>query len=88
MTEMIVTNGATVLVQIALWSGLAWAGTYMYMSRKLKKIEEYIEAIEEQYGHIMDDWDAHYMDDRLMEYVEYEMRDNGAWYQVNPRRED
>jgi len=42
--EPVVTNGATVLVQITLWSWLAWTVTYWYMSRKVVDLREKLDT--------------------------------------------
>ena len=70
MLETVTTNGATILVQLGLWSSLVWAGTYMYMARKVESLKEtinfldiYIEETEANYGHVIDDYIDHYYSD-------------------------
>ncbi len=70
MFETVTTNGATILVQLGLWSSLVWAATYMYIARKVQSLEEtigfldiYIQETEAEYGHVMDDYFDHYYSD-------------------------
>ena len=70
MFETVTTNGATILVQLGMWSGLMWAATYIYMSRKVESLREtinfidiYIQEAEEEYGHVMDDYFQHHYSD-------------------------
>jgi hypothetical protein len=69
MLESVATNGATILTVIFLWSTLAWALTYIYMTNKLRRKQEviefldmYIEEMEDKYGDVMDDYTDYYLD--------------------------
>ncbi len=46
MFETITTNGATILVLIAMWGTLIWAATYMYMGYKLHQKNEAIDVLD------------------------------------------
>ena len=76
MFETVATNGATILVQLGLWSTLVWAATYMYMARKVESLEEtigfldiYIQETEAEFGHVMDDYRQHMFDDYMDKWV-------------------
>jgi hypothetical protein len=44
--ETVTTNGATILTMLALWGTLTWAFTYMYMGRKVEKLNECIDVLD------------------------------------------
>jgi hypothetical protein len=53
MFETVTTNPAAITAIIVLWSVLAWAVTYMYMSTKVKELEYKAEFLE-WYGYEAD----------------------------------
>jgi uncharacterized protein YeeX (DUF496 family) len=56
-------EGPTLIVIILVWSGLVSGLTYMYMSNKVEKLLKHIESIENDYGHIIDDYIEHYAEE-------------------------
>lgn len=84
MFGTVTTNGASILTIITLWSTLTWAVTYIYMNNKMTKLQMYIDAIEFEYGDLLDDYFDHmYGDVKSEDYAEYELNDKGNWYRVN-----
>jgi hypothetical protein len=84
MFETVTTNGATILAQLGLWSTLVWAATYIYMSRKAQDLQDrmdvldwYIYEMEKEYGHIIDDYKQHVLDDYLAEFGSF--YSDGEW---------
>jgi hypothetical protein len=74
MFETVATNGAAILTLIAVWSTLVWMVTYLYMDLKLKQkdqvievLDYYIESVERDFGHVMDDYTDYYLTDKGME---------------------
>lgn len=77
---MVDTTSMTVI--LAMWTMATWAFTYVYMKTKLDKVTRYVEHLEKEYGDLMDDWHEHYIDDRLMDYAEYKLNEDGTWNEV------
>jgi hypothetical protein len=81
LTETVVTNGATILTVILLWSTLTWAITYMYMSRRVEELNKYIDWMEEEYGDVIDQWIEHRYDDEVADrHICYEFDEDGRLY--------
>ena len=87
MFETITTNGATILVLMAMWGTLIWAATYMYMGHKLWKKNETINVLDWYIRDANEDLDKAHEDLAAIErefghvlddYVEYYYSD-GEW---------
>ena len=70
MTSIVTTNVAGILTIIVIWGTIGFILTYMYMSTKVKKLEEtidflddYIREAEKEYGHVIDEYIDHYYSD-------------------------
>lgn len=93
MFETVTTNAVSILTLIVLWSSLVWVATYMYMTEKIRRMEDLVLdeqwkrvtaenqlfLIENEYGHVLDDYIEHYFEP----YAEYEVQDDGSWKKVN-----
>ena len=92
MFETVTTNAVSILTLIVLWSSLVWVATYMYMTEKIRRMEDLVLdeqwkrvtaenqlfLIENEYGHVIDDYIEHFEP-----YAEYEVQDDGSWKKVN-----
>jgi len=67
----------TVAVIVAAWCTLVWLATYMYMSRRVNSLVDSLNFLESEYGDLIDDYEQHRYDD----YVDYELNENGHWYE-------
>jgi len=63
MFEVATTNAAAILTMLAMWGVSIWAATYWWMSEKIRRqneliefLDSYIEGVERDYGHVMDDY--------------------------------
>jgi len=70
MFEVATVNPIGILVMLVLWGVSIWAITFVWMSEKIRQKDEiikfldiYIEDVERDYGHVMDDYfDMYYSD--------------------------